>query len=174
LSARVLIADYPGGQVIAGARSLAGAGDRCALAWPRGPLDRLAMSRALSAWHPVPSAITDPAGFVDGLVGLVAGGGYDVLLPFGLDACHAVARFADRLAPHVGFAAPAYDRFTVANDKLATAHHCAAIGVAVPRIFSDVAELDLSAVCRAARFPVVVKARSGGESVVRLIAPTPP
>ncbi len=159
--ARVLIADYPGGQVIAGARALARDGDHCALAWPRGRLDRLAMSRSLRAWHPVPSAIDDPAGFVEGVRGLVAGGGFDVLLPFGLDACHAVARHADRLAPHVGFAAPPYGRFALANDKLATARHCAAIGVPVPRVFSGVGEADLDAVCRAARFPVVVKARSG-------------
>ncbi len=160
-AARVLIADYPGGQVIAGARALARAGDRVELAWPRGPLDGLAMSRALAAWHPVPSAIDDPAGFVDGVCALAAAADYDLVLPFGLDACHAVAKYADRIAPHVAFAAPAYDRFAVANDKLATARHCAAIGVAVPRVFSDVHAVDLDAVCRAARFPVVIKARSG-------------
>lgn len=159
--ARILVPDYPGGQVIAGVRALAAAGDRVELAWPRGRLDGLAMSRALAAWHAVPSAISDPAGYIDGVRALVAGGDYDVLLPFGLDACHAVSKYAERLAPHVGFAAPAYDHFALANDKLATARHCAGIGVAVPQVFSDVAEVDLDAVCKAARFPVVVKARSG-------------
>lgn len=159
--ARILVADYPGGQVIAGVRALAREGDRCALAWPRGPLDGLFASRALAAWHPVPSAIEDPDGFVDGIESLVRGHDFDVLMPFGLDACHAIACHADRLAPHVGLAAPAPDRFALANDKLATARHAEAVGVPVPRVFSDAGEADLGAVIRAARFPVVVKARSG-------------
>lgn len=161
MSARVLVADYPGGQVIAGVRALAAEGDRVELAWRRARFEGLAMSRALAAWHDIPAATHDPAGYIDGVAARLAEGGYDLLLPFGLDACHAVAQHAERLAPHVGFAAPAYDRFAIANDKLATARHCAEIGVPVPRVFSDVAEIDLDAVCRAARFPVVVKARSG-------------
>lgn len=159
--ARVLVADYPGGQVVAGARALWRAGDRCELAWPRRPIDRLTASRAFARWHPVPSAIDDPDGFVDALVARCRRVPYDLLLPFGLDACHAIARRADDLAGHVGFALPPYPTFALANDKAATARHARALGLRVPTVYADAGPADLDAVARAARYPVVIKARSG-------------
>lgn len=161
MSARVLVADYPGGQVIAGARALWRAGDRCELAWPRRFADRLTPSRAFTRWHPIPSAITDPDDYIDALIDLCRARPYDLLLPFGLDACHAVARRAAELAPHVAFALPAYPTFRLANDKAATARHAAALGLRTPTVYSDAAPDDIAAVARAARYPVVIKARSG-------------
>jgi predicted ATP-grasp superfamily ATP-dependent carboligase len=65
------------------------------------------------------------------------------------------------LSSVVGFAAPPYPAFRLANDKLATARHAEGIGLSVPRVYSDAQEADLDAIARDVRFPVVIKARSG-------------
>lgn len=157
---RLLLADYPAGPLVAAARALHKQGDRCELAWPRPLRDRLTRSRAIATWHPIPSATTHPQAYAEAIATLTRQQHYDLLLPFGLDACHAIAAHAHHLT-HAPFALPPIDTFRLANDKLATARHAEAIGIPTPRTYSDTTPADLDAIARDARFPLVVKARSG-------------
>ena len=159
--ALILIPDYPGQQVISGARALSRAGDVCDIAWHLSRLDRIFRSGHIRHMHALPPASLDDAKYAAGIVALCQEYDYDLILPFGNDAYYAVVSHAQTLSQYVRFMAPDPETFSIAYDKAKTAAFCREIGIDVPRTFEDFAESDLPAIAGELRYPVVIKARSG-------------
>ena len=159
--ANILVPDYAGQQVIAGIKSLSLHGDICDLAWEIRNYDRLVKSKYIRRLHSIPPAREDSNGYAQGLVELLKSHPYDMIIPFGNDANHAVNRAQDELRKYTRLLTPSRLSHEIAYDKQTTAQHCRAVGIDAPATFFDYAEADLPSIANTLRYPVVIKARRG-------------
>lgn len=159
--ANILVPDYAGQQVIAGIKSLVLHGDTVDLAWEIKKTDRLFKSRFIRDLYSIPPAREDSDDYAQDLVELLKAHPYDMILPFGNDANHAVNRAQDELRKYTRLLTPSRRAHEIAYDKQATAQHCRAVGIDAPITFFDYDEADLPAIANTLRYPVVIKARSG-------------
>ena len=159
--ANILVPDYAGQQVIAGIKSLSLHGDTCDLAWNIKKHDYLFKSKYIHDFYSIPPAREDSDDYAQRLVELLQSHPYDMIIPFGNDANHAVNRAQDELRKYTRLLTPSRHSHEIAYDKQATAQHCREIGIDAPATFFDYAESDLPAIANNLRFPVVLKARSG-------------
>ena len=159
--ANILIPDYAGQQVIAGIKSLSLHGDTCDLAWDIKKTDYLFKSKYIQELYSIPPASEDSDDYAQGLVELLKTHPYDMIIPFGNDANHAVNRAQDELRKYTRLLTPSRRSHEIAYDKQATAQHCREVGIDAPATFFDYAESDLPAIANHLRYPVVIKARSG-------------
>ena len=157
----ILVPDYAGQQVIAGIKSLSLHGDSCDLAWEIRPYDRLLKSKYIRNLISIPPAREDSDDYAQALVEFLKTHPYDMILPFGNDANHAVNRAQDELRKYTRLLTPSRRSHEIAYDKQAPAQHCRKVGIAAPATFFDYAETDLPAIANSLRYPVVIKARSG-------------
>ncbi len=159
--ANILVPDYAGQQVIAGIKSLSLHGDTCDLAWEIKNTDRLFKSKYIRNLYHIPAAREDSDEYAQALVEFLKDHPYDMILPFGNDANHAVNRAQDELRKYTRLLTPSRRSHEIAYDKQATAQQCREIGIDAPATFFDYAEADLPAIANTLRYPVVIKARSG-------------
>ena len=160
--ARILVPDYPGQQVIAGIKSLTESGDICDLAWDLNWLDHTFKSRHINQMIQIPSAETDPEGYIQGLLERLDQTPYDLILPFGNHACRQVVLAQQRIARKTRFLLPSIDNHSIAFDKALTYRHCLRHGIHVPQTISvnektRFLDGDLSTL----QFPLVIKTKSG-------------
>lgn len=159
--AKILVPDYPGQQVIAGIKSLHAKGDSIDLAWQIKPHDYLFKSKYIRKYYKIPPAREGSSDYAQGLVELLKNQTYDLILPFGNDANHAVTLAQDEIRKYTKVLTPTIATHEIAYDKQATIKYCKKIGVDVPATFFDYNECDLPAIAHDLQYPVVVKARSG-------------
>jgi predicted ATP-grasp superfamily ATP-dependent carboligase len=159
--ANILVPDYAGQQVIAGIKSLSLHGDTCDLAWGIRKTDQLLKSKYIRTLYSIPAAREDSDDYAQALVEFLKTHPYDMILPFGNDANHAVNRAQDKLRKYTRLLTPSRRSHEIAYDKQATARHCREVGVDAPITFFDYDEADLPAIANSLRYPVVIKARSG-------------
>ncbi|MDK2979817.1 MAG: hypothetical protein PWQ55_164 [Chloroflexota bacterium] len=159
--ANILVPDYAGQQVIAGIKSLCLHGDTCDLAWDIKPTDRLFKSRYIRNLYNIPAAREGSDDYAQALAAFLQEHPYDLILPFGNDANHAVNIAQEQLRQYTCLLTPSRRSHEIAYDKQATAQHCREIGIDAPATFFDYEEADLPAIANSLRYPVVIKARSG-------------
>jgi predicted ATP-grasp superfamily ATP-dependent carboligase len=159
--ANILIPDYAGQQVIAGIKSLSLHGDSCDLAWEIKNTDRLFKSKYIRDLYRIPAAREDSDDYAQALVNFLKNHPYDMILPFGNNANHAVNRAQDELRKYTRLLTPSRRAHEIAYDKQATAQHCRTVGIDAPATFFDYDEADLPSIANTLRYPVVIKARSG-------------
>ena len=159
--AKILVPDYPGQQVIAGIKSLHQKGDDIDLAWNIKPHDRIFKSKYIHQYHTIPAAREGSDDYVQGLIDLLKRESYDIVLPFGNDANHAVALAQDEIRQYSKVLMPPIEMHRIAYDKQATAEHCKKVGIDQPKTFFNYEESDLPTIARELQYPAVVKARSG-------------
>ncbi len=106
MKARILIPDYPGQQVISGIKALIDNGDECDLAWKISAQDRIFKSRYIHNLIDIPSAVSDPNGYINSLIELIQLKDYDLILPFGNNACHEIALAQDKIRKFTRLLAP--------------------------------------------------------------------
>ncbi len=158
---RVLVPDYMGGQVVAGIRSLARKSDCIDLAWGYPKTMPIVRSRWIRKLYRITSLDADPDRFLKDVLGLLDGGGYTSMIPFGLQSYHVLVKHRKRVLDKVPCLLPDEKMFAIASDKRETLRFCRSIGIDGPEEYSIDSESDLGAVSRAVRYPVVIKARSG-------------
>lgn len=159
--AKILVPDYPGQQVIAGIKSLHLNGDTLDLAWNIKPYDYLFKSKYVQKYYKIPAAKEGKVDFVQGLVEILKNKKYDLILPFGNDANHAVNRAQDEIRKYSRVLTPPNEIHEIAYDKKATFDHCLKNGIDAPATFFDYSDSDLDAIAKTLKFPAVIKARSG-------------
>ena len=157
----ILIPDYPGQQVIAGIKSLHEDGDTCDLAWNIKSYDYLFKSNHIRNYYKIPAAQEGADDFAESLITLLKEHTYDMVLPFGNDANHAVNRAQDEIRKYTKVLTPSKQAHEIAYDKEATFDHCKKVGIDCPATFSDYNEADLLAIANDLKYPAVIKARSG-------------
>ena len=157
----ILIPDYPGQQVIAGIKSLHEDGDTCSLAWDIKPYDYLFKSKHIHQYYKIPAAQEGSDDFSEGLIALLKEHAYDMILPFGNDANHAVNRAQDEISKYTKVLTTSRQTHEIAYDKEATFNHCKKVGIDCPATFSDYDETDLLPIANDLKYPAVIKARSG-------------
>lgn len=161
MKARILIPDYPGQQVISGIKALYENGDECDLAWKIGMQDRVFKSKYIHRMIDIPSAENDPSSYINSLIDLIKSKEYDLILPFGNNACHEIALAQDRIREHTRLLSPRPESHMIAFDKFAMAEHCRSAGLSTPWTTSINDERDLEGISNEAAFPLVLKTRSG-------------
>jgi predicted ATP-grasp superfamily ATP-dependent carboligase len=159
--AKILVPDYPGQQVVAGIKSLHQHGDVLDLAWNIKPHDYLFKSKYIKKYYKIPAAREGSPDFASGLIEILKDQPYDLILPFGNDANHAVNQAQDEIRKYTRLFTPPKEIHEIAYDKKATVEHCKKNGIDVPVTFFDYAESDLPAIARELKYPAVIKARSG-------------
>lgn len=165
---RVLLAGQPGPAELTASRALWRGGDRCHLAWPR-PAGARTWSRSIRTWRSTRDPFADPAGFVHDLTALVEREAFDVLVPYGLPAHHAVVHHGDALGTRVATLRPPLASFRRASDKGATAALCRELGIDTPATWTPTTAADVKAVAGSTRGPWVVKPRSGSATGIRIV-----
>lgn len=166
--ARVLLAGQPGPAELTAARALWRAGDACHLAWRR-PQGARTWSRSIRSWRSTQDPFSDPVGFVDDLTALVERQIFDVLVPYGLPAHHAVVHHGEALCTRVATLRPSLTSFRRASDKGATAALCRELGIDTPATWTPTTGADVKAVSGSTRGPWVVKPRSGSATGIRIV-----
>jgi predicted ATP-grasp superfamily ATP-dependent carboligase len=166
MKAKILIPDYPGQQVISGIRALNLNGDECDLAWKFSSSERILKSKYIHSLIDIPSADEDPQSYIDALVDILRTNEYDILLPFGNNACHEIALSQEKFHGLTRLLVPSKSNHQVAYDKYAMAKHCLASGIATPSTFSAKSEEDLKEILEIAQFPLVIKTQSGKGSQI--------
>ncbi|MEZ4417399.1 MAG: ATP-grasp domain-containing protein [Gemmatimonadota bacterium] len=164
----VLIAGTPGPAELSAARALWRDGDVCDLIWER-PLGARSWSRSVRRWHASRPAFADPLGYMADVRDRVAGDGHDVVLPYGLPAYYAAVHHRHLLEGKAASLLPSVESFRIANDKASTGELCRDLGISVPRSFTPEDEGDVRALAREARFPLIVKPRSGSATGLRVV-----
>lgn len=170
--ARILAPDYPGQQVIAGIKALALDGDTCDMAWDFNWLHRAFKSRYVNRFFSIPSAETDPRGYVKGILELLEHGSYDLLMPFGNHACHQAALAQEEISKRTRLLVPAIQNHLIAFDKSLTYQRCLEIGIPVPKTITDVPlSGEYDPLAHGLQFPLVIKTKSGSgvKSGVRFV-----
>ncbi len=159
--AKILVPDYPGQQVVAGIKSLHLNGDSLDLAWNIKPYDYLFKSKYIQNYFKIPAAKEGSDDYARGLVEILKTRQYDLILPFGNDANHAVNRAQDEIREYTRVLTPPNEIHEIAYDKKATFDHCKKHGINAPATFFDYTETDLHAIAKELNYPAVIKARSG-------------
>ena len=158
---KILIPEYLGQQVVAGARSLARAGNHVVLGtWTRGPRIREYRTNSISDVLPLDSPHGDRAAFGEKVDAIQRRIGADVVMPFGLQSYWALSRYVTDVAPLPAMVAPA-TLFEQLNNKRTATELVNGLGIESPRNYHVTSESDLAAITDDARFPVVVKIAEG-------------
>ena len=158
---KILIPDYLGQQVTSSIRVLGRKGIICDTAWNYCFHEKISKSRYVHRMYQIPSAETDPLGYIDAINSLQTTNSYDILLPFGSSAYNALASNQDNLSGDCKILLSSKDVFLLAFDKLNTFNFCQKTGIATPMTFHDYHENDLYAIGKEVNYPVVIKSRSG-------------
>ena len=159
--AKVLITEYLGQQVVAGARSLAKAGDEVVLGtWTRGPRIDKYRTRSIHEVQPLDPPNANPSVFGESVAALAEEVGADVVMPFGLQSYWALSSHVSHVAPLPVMVAP-LALFEHLNNKRTAAELINELGIESPKNFPVRIDSDLPAVVDEARFPVVVKVAEG-------------
>jgi predicted ATP-grasp superfamily ATP-dependent carboligase len=158
----VLIPDYLGKQVTAGARALTRSGSNCHIAtWSAPFLGRLGTTRAIREILPLVSSSSHPEDYVDQVMTLQEEYHYDAVIPFGLTSYYALSRNRERGKSVLPCLIPDEDKFDTANDKSRITDFCKGIGIPSPGRVESYDLNDLGAIARHFRYPIVLKAKSG-------------
>lgn len=159
--ANILVPDYPGQQMIAGIKQLYKNGDSCDLAWDLKPFNYLFKSKYISNYIKIPKLDEHIDKYIQGVVELISKESYDLLLPFGNNACHAICMAQESVKKHIKILTPSKRSHQIAYNKYLTYKHCRKINIPVPQTFSQFKEDDLTAIANSLLFPVVIKTISG-------------
>lgn len=159
--ARILVPDYPGQQVIAGVRELYRIGDQCDLAWDLKSINYLFKSRYIFDYKRIPKPNENADAYIHAVLKVLSQADYDLLLPFGNSAYHAICLAQDEIKKHTHIFVPGKESHQIAYDKSLTFKHCQKIGIPVPQTFFGFAREDLYGIANAVQFPVVIKTKSG-------------
>lgn len=124
------------------------------------PLCICRFSRFIQKFHRCPGLRDDPLGYLDFVENLVAGGGFDVLLPIH-EQGFLFARVPERLTPHVAVALPSFASYETAHGKAEFTRCLDRLGLPHPptRFVATPAEL-----LATDAFPVIVKTSIGTAS----------
>jgi predicted ATP-grasp superfamily ATP-dependent carboligase len=164
--ARILLLGSPGHPELSFTRAAWRSGHVCDLAWPRHEAAN-PVGRSVARWHSVRPIDHEGNEFIEDVVRVIKDGRHDVVVPYGLSACWVSSKHAPRLRGVTSCLLPGFDRFEIANDKRATARWCESLGIACPQLYEGFDEDDVDTLVGTARFPVVVKPRSGSARAVR-------
>ncbi len=169
--ARILIPDYPGQQVVAGIKSLALDGDICDLAWDLRRLDRTFKSRYINQLIRIPSAEDDPKGYIEGLLRQLEKQPYDLILPFGNNACHQIVLAQEDIKKTTKILFPSISDHLKAFDKSLTYSHCIENDIPVPKTISVGDIPNINHIFEQFELPIVIKTKSGSgvKSGVRFV-----
>lgn len=163
---RVLIPEtLPSRNVLAAVRSLGRAGYRVTLAMPTKPgkwrLRSKFASRFAEKITYIQSPYVSPLSFVEDLLEVVAGGEFDVLLPFGHATVLPISYNKEALSKHVPIPIAKYSVLRQAHDKLESVRLAQQVGVATPATFHPQNRDELLSLQDDLPFPSLVKARQG-------------
>jgi len=156
---RVLVTDGETRACVAAVRGLAAAGFEVISAAPEGQVAAAHWSRAVTRRIRMPGPLTDEEGFVLALVGVVSGGGVDVLMPGSDASLLDISRARARLEPHVRLGLPTADDVWRALDKTALYEVAARRGLTPPTTILCRGIDDALGAGGELGYPVVVKPR---------------
>jgi predicted ATP-grasp superfamily ATP-dependent carboligase len=159
--ARILVPDYPGMQVVSGIKQLAIHGDTCDLAWDLHSIDYLFKSRYISEYFKVPKPTNNETAYIQAVEKILQNDKYDLLLPFGNNAYHAICMVQERIKKLTRILVPSKKNHIIAYDKYQTFEHCQHIGIPVPRTYYGFVRNDLREISNSIQFPIVIKTKSG-------------
>jgi len=159
--ARILVPDYPGMQVIAGIKQLFRNGDECDLAWDLKTIDFFFKSRYISRYSKIPKSKGNEEAYIQAIEKILRADEYDLLLPFGNNAYHAICMAQERINQLTKILVPSKKNHIIAYDKYETFKHCRKIGIPVPRTYYGFVKDDLGEIANSIQFPIVIKTKSG-------------
>jgi predicted ATP-grasp superfamily ATP-dependent carboligase len=159
--ARILMPDYPGMQVISGAKQLFLYGDTCDLAWDLRAIDRFFKSRYISKYLSIPKPNLNKEAYIEEIVKILSKDEYDLLLPFGNNAYHAICMAQERIKKLTKILVASKKSHVIAYDKFQTFEHCQRIGIPVPQTYFGFERNDLREIANSIKFPIVIKTKSG-------------
>ena len=159
---KILIPEYLGQQVVAGARSLAKAGDEVVLGtWSRGSNISGYRTKSIHDVHQLVAPRADRNGFGEQVAALGHQIGADVVMPFGLQSYWALATCQSEGAHDLPVMVAPVGIFEKLNNKRSATELIDDLGIESPKLYRIGNDSDLPAVAEEARFPVVVKIAEG-------------
>ncbi|MCG5533865.1 ATP-grasp domain-containing protein [Halorhodospira sp. 9621] len=114
-------------------------------------------SRYAAGFITYPDPLTDPAGFLERLVGHVAENGYELLIPVTELTTHPVARSRSRFTPYTRLAIPEQSALEMATDKERTIALAQELGIPTPQTVTVADAQGLADCAEAMRLPCVLK-----------------
>jgi predicted ATP-grasp superfamily ATP-dependent carboligase len=156
--------------ILAAVRSLGRAGHQITVAIPSKPNLRWSLFKSRFAENIVfvQSPDNSPEGYIQDLLKLVAGGDFDVLLPFTDNGMSSISYGKEKLSNFVRIPVADYPKFLQAHDKLDAVRLAHRLDVPTPATFHPLSREGLFALKEQLPFPCLVKARQSvgiGEAI---------